>query len=359
LELRAANWHLSREDVWAFNFSALKTPGMYRARVAGIGSSPPFPIADSALDFGAYTAARALYYQRCGYPGGLQPPFADPRFARPACHLHSIPGEGNATVDATGKSHATDVAFHESLVRTPLYAGALVAAFSALRTRFRSVFIAETDLSQWSKDARSCVQIAVFQFKNASTLSAIGCVRRWLSLTLPHRRCTTGEPVGAVAGLAMDGHGGHHDAGDFNRCAAWQRIIQFKIESTLDWVTTGYLESDPEQSCRGYVLILRLKISFSVSRSQRGAHCMSLLNRRGTQETGHEQMKIVNKWCGNVAVCRYVPSLADMMWYLQVGFDIDPDRFPDDIWDIPERWAFPNLRYILLDCHVLSAHMAC
>jgi hypothetical protein len=38
-----------------------------------------------------------------------------------------------------------------------------------------------------------------------------------------------------------------------------------------------------------------------------------------------------------VAVCRYVPSLADMMWYLQVGFDIDPDRFPDDIWDIPER----------------------
>jgi hypothetical protein len=148
LELRAANWHLSREDVWAFNFSALKTPGMYRARVAGIGSSPPFPIADSALDFGAYTAARALYYQRCGYPGGLQPPFADPRFARPACHLHSIPGEGNTTVDATGKSHATDVAFHESLVRTPLYAGALVAAFSALRTRFRSVFIAETDLSQ-------------------------------------------------------------------------------------------------------------------------------------------------------------------------------------------------------------------
>jgi hypothetical protein len=81
----------------------------------------------------------------------------------------------------------------------------------------------------------------------------------------------------------MDGHGGHHDAGDFNRCAAWQRIIQFKIKSTLD-----YLESDREQSCRGYVLILRLKISFSVSRSQRGAHCMSLLNRRGTQETGHE-----------------------------------------------------------------------
>jgi hypothetical protein len=26
-----------------------------------------------------------------------------------------------------------------------------------------------------------------------------------------------GEPVGPAAGLSMDGHGGHHDAGDYNR----------------------------------------------------------------------------------------------------------------------------------------------
>ena len=26
-----------------------------------------------------------------------------------------------------------------------------------------------------------------------------------------------GEPIGPASGLPMDGHGGHHDAGDYNR----------------------------------------------------------------------------------------------------------------------------------------------
>ena len=71
LLLRAANSYLSGEDVWAFNFSLVRGPGIYSARVAGVGSSVLFPVAPAALDFGAYTAARALYYQRynaiCGY----------------------------------------------------------------------------------------------------------------------------------------------------------------------------------------------------------------------------------------------------------------------------------------------------
>ncbi len=38
-----------------------------------------------------------------------------------------------------------------------------------------------------------------------------------------------------------------------------------------------------------------------------------------------------------IIISRYVPSLSDMAWYLLVGLDIDPTRFADDTWDIPER----------------------
>lgn len=107
LRLEAANWPLSGEDVYSFDFSALKKPGTYRAFVPGLGLSDPFKIGDDVLDRAAYSSAHAFYYQRCGTP--LTQPYAEERFTRPVCHVYD-PAHG--TIDA---------AFHPSLPKTPLF----------------------------------------------------------------------------------------------------------------------------------------------------------------------------------------------------------------------------------------------
>ncbi len=66
LVLREANWHLAGEDVYAFDFHALKTPGRYRAHVPGFGVSDAFVIAEDVYRDAARIAARGLYHQRCG-----------------------------------------------------------------------------------------------------------------------------------------------------------------------------------------------------------------------------------------------------------------------------------------------------
>ena len=68
LKLEAANWYLSGEDVYSFNFSEIETPGTYRAYIPGLGVSDPFRIGNDALNHAAYTTAHAFYYQRCGTP---------------------------------------------------------------------------------------------------------------------------------------------------------------------------------------------------------------------------------------------------------------------------------------------------
>ena len=92
LKLEAANWQLSGEDVYSFDFSALTTAGKYQAYVPGIGVSDPFEIGPEVLRNAAYTTARGLYYQRCGT--ALQTPYAESSFVRAAEHqndavLHS------------------------------------------------------------------------------------------------------------------------------------------------------------------------------------------------------------------------------------------------------------------------------
>jgi hypothetical protein len=74
------------EDVYAFNFTALQTPGTYRIYVSDLGVSDPFVIANDALDFAAYTTGRGLYYQRCGYSAGHVFPYADEDYQRAPCH---------------------------------------------------------------------------------------------------------------------------------------------------------------------------------------------------------------------------------------------------------------------------------
>lgn len=109
LRLEARNWHLSGEDVYSFDFTPLKTPGTYQAYLPGIGLSTPFEIGSDALRKAAKTAARGLYYQRCGT--ALTAPFAETRFARPLDH----------EFEASGRK--VDAVFHPSLTVSPLYAG--------------------------------------------------------------------------------------------------------------------------------------------------------------------------------------------------------------------------------------------
>lgn len=84
LKLEAANWQLSGEDVYSFDFSSLTMPGSYQAYVPGIGLSEPFEVKSTALQNAAQITARGLYYQRCGT--ALDAKYAGEDFARPAEH---------------------------------------------------------------------------------------------------------------------------------------------------------------------------------------------------------------------------------------------------------------------------------
>lgn len=58
---------LTGERVYELDFSACRRPGDYRLRVAGVGVSWPFRIADDAYDEAFVTAARGLLHQRSSY----------------------------------------------------------------------------------------------------------------------------------------------------------------------------------------------------------------------------------------------------------------------------------------------------
>ena len=111
----AANWRLAGEDVLRLDFSNVSRPGHYVVHVPGLGLSDTFVISDAAYDFAAYTTARVLFYQRCGFPGGLQEPHASPRHVRPMCHEH----DGSAAEDG----ESVGAVFSHDLPDSPLYNG--------------------------------------------------------------------------------------------------------------------------------------------------------------------------------------------------------------------------------------------
>jgi cytochrome c peroxidase len=108
LSLRHANWHLSGEDVYQFDFSALQTPGEYYAYVPGLGISDQFKIANDVLNHTAYTTARGLFYQRSGM--ALTEPYAEADFTRPL-------------------SHKSDAIYDASLNSSPLYNNETIGDF--------------------------------------------------------------------------------------------------------------------------------------------------------------------------------------------------------------------------------------
>jgi hypothetical protein len=104
LVLRAANWHLSGEDVFAFDFSGLTMPGTYRVRVPGFGVSDAFTIGAGVFREAARIAARGLYHQRCGTALTMTD------------HPH-------------GACHTDDAVYHDSVAAWPLYNGEPVGGY--------------------------------------------------------------------------------------------------------------------------------------------------------------------------------------------------------------------------------------
>ncbi len=78
-----APWEASGKTVRVADFSALKAPGRYRIRVAGLPDSAPFAIGPDAYTAVGIAALRAFYYNRAG--AALLPQHAG-RYARPAGH---------------------------------------------------------------------------------------------------------------------------------------------------------------------------------------------------------------------------------------------------------------------------------
>jgi hypothetical protein len=71
------------QRVWEADFSPWQTPGTYRLRVPGLGSSLPFRIDEGVLGVFTRTYALGLYHQRCGQAN--EEPFT--RFTHGADHI--------------------------------------------------------------------------------------------------------------------------------------------------------------------------------------------------------------------------------------------------------------------------------
>lgn len=104
---KANDARLSGEKIYECNFQNFSTPGKYFLYVPGVGRSYPFTIASTAYDSVYYHCARGMYYQRCGT--ALPAPFADPQWARGACHLN-------------------DGTIHPSHSSSPLYNGEIIGS---------------------------------------------------------------------------------------------------------------------------------------------------------------------------------------------------------------------------------------
>jgi len=83
---RANDARLSGEKIYECDFKNFTTPGKYFLYVPGVGRSYAFKINSDVYDSVYYNCSRGIFYQRCGI--ALSPPYADPQWARGACHLN-------------------------------------------------------------------------------------------------------------------------------------------------------------------------------------------------------------------------------------------------------------------------------
>jgi len=81
------------KNVMVADFSGFQTPGVYRLKVPGLGSSKPFRIDDGSLQYALRLYALGIYHQRCGGSNDL--PFT--RHTHVDCHTK--PAEVPTTAD--------------------------------------------------------------------------------------------------------------------------------------------------------------------------------------------------------------------------------------------------------------------
>ncbi len=110
-QLRAESDPWSGHDVYTADFSALRAPGRYRLRVAGLGLSDEFRIAPDVYDPVYRRVMRLFYHSRNSSP--ILAPWADPGYERP---------QG-------GIPPAMDGVFHEAVGSSPLGHGELAGSY--------------------------------------------------------------------------------------------------------------------------------------------------------------------------------------------------------------------------------------
>ena len=95
------------EDLYVADFSALKAPGLYRLEVEGVGSSPPFRVAEDVYDAPFRATVQAMYLWRCG--AAVSATHNGVNYAHAACHTEDAwldyVGGGHIRRDATGGWH--------------------------------------------------------------------------------------------------------------------------------------------------------------------------------------------------------------------------------------------------------------
>jgi hypothetical protein len=100
------------QNVWAADFSALTTPGTYRVRVPGLGTSLPFIIDEGVAAAFARTYALGIFHQRCGFKADL--PFT--RFVHDVCHAApaQVPDLTFTAVNAELAAMTSDSALYQT-----------------------------------------------------------------------------------------------------------------------------------------------------------------------------------------------------------------------------------------------------
>lgn len=131
----AARWEPAQDSVRLADFSALRTPGVYRLRVAGLADSARFSIGADAYEALNAAALRAFFYNRAGIE--LKPEHAG-AWARPAGHpdtrvrVHASaagPGRPEGTVVSAPKGWYDAGDYNKYIVNSGVTMHSLLAAW--------------------------------------------------------------------------------------------------------------------------------------------------------------------------------------------------------------------------------------
>lgn len=139
----ARRWEPAQEALRVADFSALRQPGEYRLRVAGLADSPRFRIAAEAYQALNAAALKAFYFNRAGIE--LKPEHAGP-WARPAGHpdtrvrVHASaagPGRPEGTVISAPKGWYDAGDYNKYIVNSGITMYSLLAAWEHFPAYFQ------------------------------------------------------------------------------------------------------------------------------------------------------------------------------------------------------------------------------